>query len=404
MITQKKIEEWIQEVQGRPASAGLIIEYIAKRLSELTRWNEELLADNIELRSEKRVEEYETRIANLEYQLEMLKRQIGGEIGSLAPIVKTMSVLIYATDGHVLHVEAPIERLEAASTLLCLQGLPGRQEAPVHLLVTNPQEELLFVFDSGRTAAMPVGDLPAVHLSAEGEVETLNWQNAYLVEPRGGEELATVFPIAKMTLYAYCLQVSRRGCVKRMMKASFESHLGKNYIGSGVKQAPDKTCDLTLSSKDDRLVLASREGFLVSLEVDKLPYTVEEVLRLGPTDYLVSAYMAAQKPYLLMVTQAGKVIQRETSWLNTAESFRTRGQAAFSSSRRNAGVRLAGAAAVDENDWGMALSENGKVTIHKMEDLFGTGALWQDDESAGNVAAFYVFQMTNGISKDIQAE
>ena len=80
MISPDKIDEWIHEVEERPASAELIIRYIANRLSELASRDEELAAQNIELLSGRKVEEYESRIASLEYQLDLLKRQLGGEV------------------------------------------------------------------------------------------------------------------------------------------------------------------------------------------------------------------------------------------------------------------------------------------------------------------------------------
>ncbi len=42
LINSDKIEEWVREVEQRPASAPLIIRYIASRLEELTRRDEEL--------------------------------------------------------------------------------------------------------------------------------------------------------------------------------------------------------------------------------------------------------------------------------------------------------------------------------------------------------------------------
>ena len=70
MITPEQIEEWIRELEDRPHSGAKLIRSIGNRLRELDAWNQELLADNIALRSEHRVEEYEQRIASLEYQLE----------------------------------------------------------------------------------------------------------------------------------------------------------------------------------------------------------------------------------------------------------------------------------------------------------------------------------------------
>ena len=67
MISSDQIEDWIHEIEERPASAGVILRSIAARLVELDKWNNELLSDNIELRSGNRVEEYEARVAALEH-------------------------------------------------------------------------------------------------------------------------------------------------------------------------------------------------------------------------------------------------------------------------------------------------------------------------------------------------
>ena len=111
MISPDKIDEWIHEVEERPASAELIIRYIANRLSELASRDEELAAQNIELLSGRKVEEYESRIASLEYQLELLKRQLGGEVilpteaPATPPIQETISIVLYNPLGKVLRLE-----------------------------------------------------------------------------------------------------------------------------------------------------------------------------------------------------------------------------------------------------------------------------------------------------------
>ena len=79
MFPSEKIEEWLQEVSERPGSAQLIIQFIANRLNELSKWNEQLRSENIALRTEKRVQEYEQKISYLTYQLDLLKRQFDGE-------------------------------------------------------------------------------------------------------------------------------------------------------------------------------------------------------------------------------------------------------------------------------------------------------------------------------------
>src|SRR5512137_2957910 len=105
LINQNKIDEWIHEVEERPSSAALIIRYIANRLSELASREEELAAENIELLSGRKVEEYENRITSLEYQLELLKRQLGGEVSLpleppvTTPTPETISLLVYNSLG-----------------------------------------------------------------------------------------------------------------------------------------------------------------------------------------------------------------------------------------------------------------------------------------------------------------
>ena len=64
-----KIDEWMKEAEERPESAVTIVRLIARRLRELSERDEELLAENIALQNGTRVEEYQKRIAHLEYQL-----------------------------------------------------------------------------------------------------------------------------------------------------------------------------------------------------------------------------------------------------------------------------------------------------------------------------------------------
>jgi predicted RNase H-like nuclease (RuvC/YqgF family) len=77
MSFTNKIDEWMKEAEERPESAVMIVRLIARRLRELTERDEELLAENIALQNGTRVEEYQKRIAHLEYQLDLLKRRFG---------------------------------------------------------------------------------------------------------------------------------------------------------------------------------------------------------------------------------------------------------------------------------------------------------------------------------------
>lgn len=378
MISQDQIDEWIREVEERPQSGSLVVRLIAMRLKTLTERNEELLAENIELRSGARVEDYERKIANLEYQLNLLRRQFGGDLPMGSPTaaqVDQLSILVYNTEGKVLRAVVPVDSLaHGTQPVRFMHQQTLRADGQVRIVVTHQHEEVVFVFDSGRTSTLAVDQIN------ECPPFEFDWQSAYSTDPHAGEQLVAAYPIGKMALYDYILQTSRRGCTKRMMRSSFEQHLAKNYIGTGIKQPPDKTFALTLSNKNDLLVIVTHEGYGSVQGVEELSFTIEEMLKLSATDYLVSAFVLGQKPSILIVTNQGKTIHRERGWLEPAASNKSRGQAVFSNSRRDAGTRVVGAAALDQDDWGAVLHANGMVSVHRAADLFAEGSIPTDCE------------------------
>jgi len=374
MINQDKIDEWVREVEERPISAPIILRYIASRLKDLADQNEELRSENYQLRRGSKVEEYESRIANLEYQLALLKRQVSGQMHSTP--AEHLSILVYNQQGQMLRVELPVDALVPHQTAVVFREPFQVDTGPLRALVTELHEEYLTVFDSGRTATCAVTAVPAV---PAGDVD---WSQAYLQEPVGSEKLAVVVPAARMSLAESVVQSTLRGWVKRMMRSFFESQLTKNYIGTGVKQQPDKATGLTLCGKDQLFAMVSREGYFFSMDPARLPFAIEEAMKLRATDYIVSSFAISSQQAVAAVTTTGKVIHREFSWVEPFTSFKSRGQALFSQSRRDAGVKIAGAASVREGDWGAAVHQDGRITLHRMEDLFADGAIPMQDSEA----------------------
>lgn len=124
----------------------------------------------------------------------------------------------------------------------------------------------------------------------------------------------------------------------------------------------------------------TKEGYLQTVEVEKLPFTIEEVLRLGTSDYVQSTFSVGRKTSILFVTQNGKIIHREAGWLEPSTAFKSRGQAAFSQSRRQSGVRIAGAAACDEEDWVVILTSDGKLITQRAAELFASGSIRMESQ------------------------
>jgi DNA gyrase/topoisomerase IV subunit A len=402
VITPEKIDEWIREAEERSSSSSLIIRFIGNRLIDLTKWNEELQAENLALRTEKKVEEYESRIATLEYQIDLLKRQLGGEIQfqdqnlQFSPPEyigeKSINLILYNPLGQVMRFGKLITDLESGGCIGQIIGDVSSAASPIRMLAVHESEELLFAFDSGRTVTMPVTNIPLA------SYDTLDWQQSYFQPPLGTEELAFIRPIARMALYDACIQVSRKGCVKKIKEALFESYLLKSYIGTGIRSSPDKTCELVLAMDKSLLLLVSKEGFIVCIEMDPLPTTIEEVVRLNITDHIITAFTApmGNTPTLslLFVTQNGKVIQRQLDWLDVAGSYKTRGQSVFSQERRDAGIRLAGAVMANEEDWGIILQSDGKLICHQVRDLIRTGTLLRGEPDI-TILGFTTFHSRN---------
>ena len=108
--------------------------------------------------------------------------------------------------------------------------------------------------------------------------------------------------------------------------------------------------------------MVSQEGYIFSMQAERLPTAIEEVIHLGITDHIVSSFVVSRKPSILFITQNGKAVHREASWLEPANSFKSKGQAILSKERREAGIRIVGAAPVEEADWGVFLQEDGSLT------------------------------------------
>jgi len=368
-----KIDEWMKEAEARPESAVTILKLIAKRLRELTERNEELLAENIALQNGTRVEEYQKRIAHLEYQLDLLKRRFGTDESMLAELpttsveASTLSLLIYNTYGRIFRVE--IDTDTQALGHIADKTLQNSEQP--RLLVIPSNEEVLLLFTSGRVSTCAVSSITTVERGGEWA-----WEHAALPdEPRAGEWLACIMPLSQLPLSDFFLQVSRRGCVKKTMTSMAQSVLGNHYLGKNTLQKSDQPFDATLCQKKDLFAFVTFEGHLIGLDADGLSYSTEERIRLTATDYVIASCLPRPNESMLFVTQTGKVIQREHGSLELSKSPLAKGQALIPPSRLEQGVRFIGAASVRNEDRVVALDSSGSLTVHSAEAMTGAGSI-----------------------------
>ncbi|MDQ2692403.1 MAG: hypothetical protein M3Y68_10255 [Chloroflexota bacterium] len=373
MSFSQKIDEWMKEAEARPESAVTIVRLVAKRLRELAERNEELLTENIALQNGTRVEEYQKRIAHLEYQLDLLKRRFGGdealsaEFPTASVETSTLSLMMYNNYGRMFRVEIE-SGIEVPGRVLddTLQS----SEQP-RLLAVPSSEEVLLLFTSGRVSTCAVSDIPVVECGG-----AWTWNDAALPdEPRAGEFLACVMPISRLPLSEFFLQVSRRGCVKKTLSSMAQSVLGNHYLGKGTLQKLDQPFDVTLCAKQDRFAFVTIEGKLLGLDVDDLSYSAEDRIKLTASDYVIASFVPNAEEAMLFVTQTGKVIQRESDSLELSKSPLAKGQALIPPSRLEQGVRFVGAASVRDADRIAVLDAKGNLRIHAAESILGAGSV-----------------------------
>ena len=387
MSFSDKIDEWIQEAETRPGSALMILKLVANRLRDLSTRNEELLAENIALQDGTRVQEYQKRIAHLDYQLDLLRRRLGGdEHALLEPPDETATpvLLVYNARGRILRLDvaAGTESLGRIDGELHVDG-----ELP-RLLCVAPHAELLLLFTSGRIATLAVDTLPASLPGGEW-----SWEQAALPdEPHAGERLACLMPLSRLALSDFFLQASRRGCVKKTLVSMAQSVLDNHYLGRGTSQKTDQAFDAAMCNKQDHFALVTYEGRLLGLDVEALSYAAEQRLRLETTDYVIASFILGPGQWLFCLTQNAKVIQREASFLELARTSATHGQALIPPSRLDQGTRFIGAAPVRDADRIVVLDAGGQLILHPAGAAAGAGSL----RGAGTVLALGVLPAAEG--------
>jgi DNA gyrase/topoisomerase IV subunit A len=275
--------------------------------------------------------------------------------------------LAYNTQGRIFRLDVPAE---AQLLGRIMDETLATVEQP-RLLAVPSNEEVLLLFTSGRVSTCAVADIHTIDCGG-----AWSWDQAALPdEPRAGEMLVCVIPLSHLPLSEFFLQVSRRGCVKKTMTSMAQSILGNHYLGKNTLQKSDQPFDVTLTQKKDNFAFVTFEGHLLGLNVDALPYSAEDRIKLTPSDYVIASFVPQPEEAMLFVTQTGKVIQRESSSLELSKSGLARGQALISPTRLEQGVRFIGAASVRDQDRVIILDAQGNLNLYLAEALTGAGSI-----------------------------
>lgn len=339
---------------------------------------------------EKKIEEYEQRIAHLEYQLAILKRKYGEGAGEVQAGLsgaddeseqrsQERSALVFSQDARLARLAlAPASMQHEASLARFIDAPWGEFDQP-RLLLTTTSEELLFVFSSGRVATLPVDQVSAVQTQMTeegGSPLEVYWPGLKRpIEPAGLGQLVCLVPIGGLALKDYLVQVSRKGFMKKIHQRMAGSILHNRYIGAGIRKPPDQLLETLICSGDDRLACISREGYLLVVEVTNISTALEQVMRISPTDHIVSCFRVKPRDSILVMTDTGKVLHLSPERLEPAEAARSKGEAVFSAARRDQGARVAAAAPTAAGDWGAVLDQRGLLHAVSLDELSDAGAL-----------------------------
>jgi hypothetical protein len=96
---------------------------------------------------------------------------------------------------------------------------------------------------------------------------------------------------------------------------------------------------------------------------------------MGALDALAAVFVRRPEQPILVMTQVGKIVHWAADRLEISHSLKARGQPLYSAQRRDRGVRVVGAAAISEEDWGVALHGDGRLTAHAVRSLIDEGAI-----------------------------
>jgi hypothetical protein len=395
LISKEQINEWLEEIQTRPSSAQHIVKIIGMRLQELTAQNEALLEENIALRTGNQVEEYKRQIAHLGYQLELLKRQFNRRLSQVEldavldqtdrnndrdifPLGSKYCILVYGENGRILSLKLDQEKIHDGMIIGRIEDSQNIQNAHPRMLVVPVTEELIWLFSSGRVATLPVASL--INIEEESENDNL-LQSRKNHEPLAGEELVCLAPIAQIAMSDFIVQVSRRAAFKKIDISMLDTILSKRYIGSGVRSKVDRSFSLNLTQKDDYLITISWQGYLKSLSIADAQVSVDRLMTLDERDYLVATFVCKFKQPLMVVTPSGKIISRVIDDEMKEKTGKSKGYALLSTKRREMGVKVIGAAAVQENTkWMLTLDLKGIIRAYDIGKIGASGLVDTDTE------------------------
>ena len=293
MIRKGDVKWWVLEAKKHPESAPVIIEALARRLTELDVENERLRNEIIQLQHRTPATTNSDEINTLRSKLATLQSILDGET-STEPAVMFLS-------GHLRSARMPLS--QAQQLIREEQPAMNRQAMLMlrHLLLARPQDELLLLTSQGRGFKLSPSDVP--FLTEEGD-----WPASDL-ELAEGEQLTASVAIAQPP--RFWTIVTRRGHVRQILRIDLDQRIAK---GEQLIESPfrnDRPVAVVDGDRGDLLVV-SRWGKGVRFSQRAIESQGSTALELEPDDEIVAALSLPSDTRLLIVTASGFAARRDT--------------------------------------------------------------------------------------------
>jgi DNA gyrase/topoisomerase IV subunit A len=274
--------------------------------------------------------------------------------------------MLYNDRGQLLRFQVDPSTLVDRIAVAHIGGSIMPESYRVGLVPVVSRDRLLFLCSSGRTADLPVDEIPL------SRPEELQWDAAYSLNLRSMEELVAVLGITRLSWFSHGIQVSRFGYARKLAASYLQSFISSHNAGKGVKFDFDRVLALVLCNEEDLFVVVSKHGTALSLSAANIPISLDELLRFKVGDFLVAGFTLAAEQFLVAVTQAGVAYRQPAAWFQPGKPAERKTRS-LGSEKSEAVLSLAGASAAGGEDWGILLREDGDLLAFKVEGISSRG-------------------------------
>jgi DNA gyrase/topoisomerase IV subunit A len=295
MIRENDVKWWVLEAKKHPESAPIIIEELAKRLTELGAENERLRDELVRLQHRAPAAADSAEVDGLRSKVATLQTLLNSKT-SAEPAVVLLS-------GQLQSARLPLSQVQQLA----------REERPVlsrqamlnlrFLLLVQPQDDVLLFTSQGRGLKLSLPDAP---LLAESD----DWPAAEGPQLAEGERLTAAVVVSPPP--RFWTVVTRRGYARQLLRIDLDRRVekGTQVIESSIRR--DAPVAAVNGDRGDLLVV-TRWGKGTRFSHRAIPGQGTVALKPEPDDEIVAALSLPADVEMLIVTAAGYAARRDTS-------------------------------------------------------------------------------------------